>query len=62
MNVLVWRVLFRNDVFFFLILVLQNLISDEFTNFEKKFVKLKSIKKDTLIIWGEDDEVSSLLF
>lgn len=32
---------------------------DEFNNFEKKFLKIKAISKETLIIWGEDDEVSS---
>lgn len=37
--------------------LLENLVVDEFNNFEKKFPKIKAISKETLIIWGEDDEM-----
>lgn len=37
--------------------LLKNLVVDEFNNFEQKFPKIKAISKETLIIWGEDDEM-----
>lgn len=37
--------------------LLKSLLEDDFVNFEKKFELMKEIKKDSIIIWGEDDEM-----
>ena len=34
------------------------MVIDEFQNFDKNFYKMQAIKSDTIIIWGEDDEVT----
>jgi len=35
-------------------------VIDEFENFEERFKKTKLIRTDTIIIWGENDEVTIL--
>lgn len=35
----------------------ENIVNEEFANFDKKLYRIQSIKCDTLIVWGEDDEM-----
>lgn len=37
--------------------LLESMVIDEFQNFDKNFYKMQAIKSDTIIIWGEDDEM-----